>query len=39
MTTLPPALLENWMRAYYFETDLDIGSSGVDDLSDVNRAL
>jgi len=23
------ALLEGWMRDYYFETDLDIGSSGV----------
>jgi capreomycidine synthase len=30
---LPPALLEDWMRDYYFETDIDIGSSGVDDYS------
>jgi capreomycidine synthase len=26
---LDDALLEGWMRDYYFETDLDIGSSGV----------
>jgi hypothetical protein len=26
---LDHALLEGWMRDYYFETDLDIGSSGV----------
>ncbi|MFF7338397.1 capreomycidine synthase [Streptomyces sp. NPDC008163] len=26
---LDAALLEEWMRDYYFETDLDIGSSGV----------
>lgn len=26
-------LLESWMRQYYFETDLDIGSSGVQSYS------
>ncbi len=26
---LAPALLERWMRAYYFATDYDLGSSGV----------
>ena len=38
---LPPALLENWMRYYYFDTDIDIGSSGVDDYSmvDLRRLL
>lgn len=30
---LPPALLENWMRDYYFETDIDIGRSGVEEYS------
>lgn len=30
---LPPALLEDWMRDYYFSTEIDIGSSGVQDLS------
>lgn len=37
----PPALLENWMRSYYFDTDVDIGSSGVDDFSmvDLRRIL
>ena len=30
---LPPALLEDWMRDYYFETEIDIGSSGVEDYS------
>ena len=30
---LPPALLEDWMREYYFSTEVDIGSSGVDDYS------
>lgn len=30
---LPPALLEDWMRQYYFDVELDIGSSGVDDYS------
>ena len=28
-----PALLEEWMRDYYFETDTDIGSSGVASFS------
>jgi capreomycidine synthase len=28
-----PAPLEEWMRRFYFETDVDIGSSGVADLS------
>lgn len=32
-TPLPPALLEDWMRDYYFETQIDIGSSGVEDYS------
>jgi len=38
---LPPALLEDWMRDYYFDTDLDLGSSGVDDFSmvDLRRIL
>ncbi|MCB1034054.1 MAG: capreomycidine synthase [Acidobacteria bacterium] len=27
------ALLEDWMRKYYFEVDFDIGSSGVQDFS------
>lgn len=27
------ALLEEWMRHYYFETDIDIGSSGVENYS------
>jgi capreomycidine synthase len=30
---LPPALLEDWMRSFYFETEIDIGSSGVEDYS------
>ncbi|HTG33797.1 MAG TPA: capreomycidine synthase [Thermoanaerobaculia bacterium] len=30
---LPPALLEDWMRDYYFSTEVDIGSSGVEDYS------
>lgn len=30
---LPPALLEEWMRKYYFEVELDVGSSGVEDFS------
>jgi capreomycidine synthase len=29
----PPALLEEWMRRYYFDVDADIGSSGVADYS------
>jgi capreomycidine synthase len=33
------ALLEDWMRAYYFSCELDIGSSGVENFSlrDVRR--
>ncbi|MDB4951165.1 MAG: capreomycidine synthase [Gemmatimonadetes bacterium] len=40
MLSYPPALLEEWMRLYYFAVDADIGSSGVSDssLADV-RAL
>jgi capreomycidine synthase len=36
-----PALLENWMREYYFETDIDIGSSGVQSygLSELRELL
>lgn len=30
---LAPALLERWMREYYFDTDLDLGSSGVQPFS------
>ncbi len=30
---LAPALLEQWMRRFYFDTDFDIGSSGVEDFS------
>jgi capreomycidine synthase len=30
---LQPALLEQWMRDYYFETDFDLGSSGVRSFS------
>jgi len=30
---LPPALLETWMRDYYFRAEIDIGSSGVEDFS------
>jgi capreomycidine synthase len=33
MQRLPPALLEEWMRLYYFDVDADIGSSGVSDFS------
>jgi capreomycidine synthase len=38
---LPAALLEDWMRYYYFDVDVDIGSSGVDDFSmvDLRRLL
>ncbi|MCC5621225.1 aminotransferase class I/II-fold pyridoxal phosphate-dependent enzyme, partial [Nostoc sp. CHAB 5715] len=28
-----PALLEGWMRDYYFSTEIDIGSSGVENFS------
>ena len=30
---IAPALLEEWMRGYYFSTEIDIGSSGVDNFS------
>ncbi|HYH83414.1 MAG TPA: capreomycidine synthase [Longimicrobium sp.] len=33
MPSFPPALLEEWMRRYYFAVDSDIGSSGVSDYS------
>lgn len=33
MHSYPPALLEEWMRLYYFAVDADIGSSGVLDYS------
>ena len=36
-----PALLERWMRQYYFDTDIDIGSSGVESfsMSELRRLL
>jgi capreomycidine synthase len=33
MVTFAPALLEEWMREYYFKTEFDIGSSGVQSFS------
>ena len=30
---LAPALLEEWLREYYFNTEIDIGSSGVQNFS------
>lgn len=33
MQSFPPALLEEWMRLYYFAVDADLGSSGVSDYS------
>ncbi len=33
MQTFPRALLEDWMRLYYFDVDSDLGSSGVSDYS------
>lgn len=38
---LPPALLEDWMRDHYFDVEIDIGSSGVEDysLSDLRSLL
>jgi aspartate/methionine/tyrosine aminotransferase len=30
---IAPALLEAWMRDYYFSTEIDIGSSGVENFS------
>src|SRR5438128_3208060 len=36
---IAPALLEGWMRDYYFDTEIDLGSSGVESfaLGDVRR--
>lgn len=33
MNPLPTALLEDWMRRYYFRVEFDLGSSGVQDWS------
>jgi len=33
MMGLAPALLEGWMREYYFQAEIDIGSSGVESFS------
>jgi capreomycidine synthase len=33
MNEIAPALLEGWMRDYYFNTEFDIGSSGVENFS------
>ncbi len=33
MMSVAPALLEGWMRDYYFNTQIDIGSSGVESFS------
>jgi len=33
MNGLAPALLENWLRDYYFTTEIDISSSGVENFS------
>ena len=33
MTIIAQALLERWMRQYYFNTEIDIGSSGVQSFS------
>ena len=32
-SALPPAKLEEWMRQYYFDVEIDIGSSGVEEYS------
>lgn len=32
-TQIPPALLEEWMREFYFDTEIDLGSSGVSSFS------
>jgi capreomycidine synthase len=39
MNKIPPALLECWMREYYFNTNIDIGSSGVESfcLADIRQ--
>lgn len=38
---LAPALLEHWMREYYFVVDHDIGSSGVEEwtLAELRRIV
>lgn len=38
---LPPALLETWMRDWYFDVELDLGSSGVENysLGDLRRLV
>src|SRR4029453_340333 len=38
---IAPALLERWMREYYFTTEIDIGSSGVESftLGEVRRLV
>src|SRR5262245_6591431 len=38
---IAPALLEHWMRQYYFDTDIDLGSSGVErfSMSELHRLL
>lgn len=33
MMRIAPALLEGWMREYYFKAEIDIGSSGVESFS------
>lgn len=33
MTKIAPALLEDWLREYYFTAEIDISSSGVEDFS------
>lgn len=33
MINIAPAFLEEWMREYYFSTEIDIGSSGVQSFS------
>lgn len=33
LNKIPFALLESWMRDYYFSTEIDIGSSGVENFS------
>ena len=33
MNDIAPALLEDWLREYYFNTEIDIGSSGVENFS------
>jgi hypothetical protein len=35
---LRPALLEDWLRDYYFAAGIDIGSSGVQPYSAVKTA-